>query len=68
MTVNDFIKSLRLKKAATLLLQKEKNVTEVAYTVGFNRKHFSEEFKKVYGKTPSEFAKDVNNTSAIPGG
>jgi ligand-binding sensor domain-containing protein/signal transduction histidine kinase/DNA-binding response OmpR family regulator len=56
MTVNDFIKSLRFKKAAELLLQGEKNVSEVAYAVGFNRrKYFSEEFKKVYGKTPSEY-------------
>jgi ligand-binding sensor domain-containing protein/signal transduction histidine kinase/DNA-binding response OmpR family regulator len=56
MTVNDFIKSLRFKKAAQLLLQGDKNVSEVAYAVGFNRrKYFSEEFKKVYGKTPSEY-------------
>ena len=56
MTVNDFIKSLRLKKAAELLLQGDKNVSEVAYAVGFSRrKHFSEEFKKVFGKTPSEY-------------
>ncbi|MET0464994.1 MAG: two-component regulator propeller domain-containing protein [Chitinophagaceae bacterium] len=57
LTVNDFIKSLRLKKAAELLLQKDRNVAEVAYMVGFNRKHFTEEFKKTYGKTPSEFIK-----------
>jgi AraC-like DNA-binding protein len=59
MTVNDFIKSLRFKKAAQLLLAGEKNVSEVAYAVGFNRrKYFSEEFKKVYGKTPSDYIQD----------
>jgi ligand-binding sensor domain-containing protein/signal transduction histidine kinase/DNA-binding response OmpR family regulator len=57
LTVNDFIKSIRLKKAAQLLLQKQLNVTEVAYAVGFSRrKHFTEEFKKQFGITPSEYA------------
>jgi ligand-binding sensor domain-containing protein/signal transduction histidine kinase/DNA-binding response OmpR family regulator len=57
MTVNDFIKSLRLKKAAELLQKGDMNVSEVAYAVGFNRrKYFSEEFKKAYGKTPSEYS------------
>ena len=56
MSVNDFIKSLRLKKAAQLLFQKEMTVVDVANAVGFNdRKHFSQEFKKQFGKTPSEF-------------
>ncbi|MDB5209468.1 MAG: hybrid sensor histidine kinase/response regulator, partial [Sediminibacterium sp.] len=57
MTVNDFIKSLRLKKAAALLERGDMNISEVAYAVGFNRrKYFSEEFKKVYGTTPSEYS------------
>lgn len=56
MTVNDFVKSVRLKKAAGLLRQKNMNITEVAYAVGFSRrKHFSEEFKKQFGQTPSEY-------------
>jgi ligand-binding sensor domain-containing protein/signal transduction histidine kinase/DNA-binding response OmpR family regulator len=54
--VNDFIKSIRLKKAAQLLLQKTGNISEIAYSVGFNdRKYFSLEFKKQFGKSPSEF-------------
>ena len=57
MSVNDFIKSLRLKKAAQLLHQKDLTVYEIAYAVGYNdRKYFSQEFKKQFGKTPSEFA------------
>lgn len=56
MTVNDFMKSLRLKKAAALLLEGQLNVSEVAYATGFNRrKYFSEEFKKAYGQTPTEY-------------
>ncbi|MCU7552841.1 ATP-binding protein [Chitinophagaceae bacterium LB-8] len=57
MSVNDFVKSLRLKKAANLLQQKHLAVYEIAYSVGYSdSKYFSKEFKKVYGKTPSEYA------------
>jgi len=53
----DFIKSMRLKKAADLLQQKILSVNEVAVLVGFNdRKYFSREFKKMHGKSPSEIA------------
>jgi AraC-like DNA-binding protein len=57
MSVNDFIKSIRLKRAAELLREKQLNVFEVAQAVGYNdRKYFSKEFKKQFGKTPSEYA------------
>lgn len=60
LSVNEFIKLLRLKKAAELLLQKEMTVYEVAYAVGYNdRKYFSREFKKQFGKTPSDYS-DTN--------
>ena len=56
LSVNDFIKSLRIKRAAQLLKQGTGNITEIAYSVGFSdRKYFSSEFKKHFGKTPSEF-------------
>jgi DNA-binding response OmpR family regulator len=56
MSVNDFIKSLRLKRAAVLLAQKKMTVYEVAYAVGYNdRKYFSQEFKKYFGVNPSEY-------------
>jgi ligand-binding sensor domain-containing protein/signal transduction histidine kinase/DNA-binding response OmpR family regulator len=56
LTVNNFIKSVRLKRAFQLLQQKAGNISEIAYMVGFNdAKYFSKEFKKQYGKSPSEF-------------
>jgi ligand-binding sensor domain-containing protein/nitrogen-specific signal transduction histidine kinase/DNA-binding NarL/FixJ family response regulator len=59
LSVNDFIKSLRIKRAAQLLKQNAGNIAEVAYAVGFNdRKYFSLEFKKHFGKTPSEFIQE----------
>ena len=56
MSANDFAKMIRLKKAAQLLQQGPYTVFDVSVMVGFNdRKYFSKEFKKQFGKTPSEF-------------
>ncbi|QIP15836.1 response regulator [Spirosoma aureum] len=73
MSVNDFVKSIRLKKAAQLLKQKQLTVYEVAYSVGYDdRKYFSKEFKKQFGKTPSDYAsepvskKQLINTKTDP--
>jgi signal transduction histidine kinase/ligand-binding sensor domain-containing protein/DNA-binding response OmpR family regulator len=63
--VADFIKQMRLKKAAFLLQSTTFNVNEITYMVGFNRrKHFSTEFKKQYNLSPSEYAK-LNQDSAV---
>ncbi|MCE7044510.1 hybrid sensor histidine kinase/response regulator transcription factor [Dyadobacter sp. CY312] len=57
MSVIDFLKSIRLKKAAQLLQEHNMTVYEVAYAVGYDdRKYFSKEFKKQFGKTPSEYS------------
>ncbi|MEX6689922.1 response regulator [Danxiaibacter flavus] len=54
--IGEFIKSLRLRKAAVLLSKDKLNVAEVAWEVGFSdSKYFSKEFKKQFGKTPSEY-------------
>lgn len=56
MTVNDFVKSIRLKNAVRLLQQKDMTVYEVANAVGFDDwKYFSREFKKQYGTSPGKF-------------
>lgn len=57
-TPNNFIKSVRLKRAAQLLKQNELQISEIAYMVGFkDPRYFSKCFQKEFGKTPSEFAK-----------
>ena len=56
LTVNNFIKSVRLKRAMQLLQQNAGNVSEIAYQVGFNdTKYFRKEFRKQYGDAPSKF-------------
>ncbi|MGN8054975.1 hybrid sensor histidine kinase/response regulator transcription factor [Pedobacter sp. 22163] len=55
LSVNDFVKSIRLKKAMELFKQNRFTIYEVAYQVGFNDpKYFSREFKKQFGKSPRE--------------
>jgi len=54
--INDFIRSIRLKRAAQLLLQKKKTIAEIAYETGFNYpEYFSKCFKKEFGVLPTEF-------------
>ena len=52
----DFIRNLRMKRAADLLQRSQLNVSEVAYKVGYNNpKLFSRYFKSIYNMYPSEF-------------
>jgi signal transduction histidine kinase/ligand-binding sensor domain-containing protein/DNA-binding response OmpR family regulator len=54
---SDFIRVVRLKKAAEIILREEIGVNEVAYKVGFNSpSYFILSFKKYFGKTPKEYA------------
>jgi signal transduction histidine kinase/DNA-binding response OmpR family regulator len=54
---DDFIRSVRFKKAVQLLSQRV-SIAEVSYSVGFSDpKYFSKSFKKHYGCIPSEFLK-----------
>ncbi|WP_316792664.1 two-component regulator propeller domain-containing protein [Pedobacter frigoris] len=56
MTVNDFSKSIRLKKAAQLLKESGYNVSEVSVLVGFiDSRYFTKEFKRQFGQTPREY-------------
>jgi ligand-binding sensor domain-containing protein/DNA-binding response OmpR family regulator/two-component sensor histidine kinase len=58
LSVNDFIKSIRLKKALSLLETNQYTISEISYLVGFNdAKYFSREFKKQFGDTPKSYLK-----------
>jgi signal transduction histidine kinase/DNA-binding response OmpR family regulator/ligand-binding sensor domain-containing protein len=52
----EFIRSVRLKRAAQLLRDSQYNISEIAYMVGFNTiKYFNLNFKEEFGLTPSEY-------------
>lgn len=56
MSCFDYIKNLRLEKAAELLEQGFLSTMEVSLSVGFhNLSYFYREFKKKYGMTPKNF-------------
>lgn len=56
-SANEFIRLIRLKRAAQLLVQNQITIAEVSYSVGFNDpQYFSKCFKKHYAMTPSEYA------------
>ena len=55
-TPHDFIRNIRMKKAASLLSAGDMNVSEVMYACGFsNAASFSTVFKKMYGMSPREY-------------
>jgi signal transduction histidine kinase/DNA-binding response OmpR family regulator len=55
-TVNQFIKSIRIKHAARLLTKKELTISEIAYESGFSApNHFSTYFKEHFGCSPTEY-------------
>lgn len=63
LSVNDFIKSIRLKKAFALLQEKVHNISEISFLIGFNDpKYFSREFKKQYGYTPRVYLNNSEKT------
>lgn len=55
-STSEFIRNIRLKQAEKLLLDKQMNISQVAYALGFtNQTHFSTLFKKMYGLSPSDY-------------
>ena len=56
MTPNDYIRLVRLQKAAQLLKQTDLLVNEVCWQVGFSsRSHFNKCFQQTFGMSPSEY-------------
>ncbi len=55
----EYLKKVRLQKAATMLLTTNANVTEVAFACGFNdSNYFSSLYHKEFGMSPSRFKRD----------
>ena len=53
-----FMRNIRLKEAAKLIMQKEKTVSEIAFEVGFNNlSYFAKCFHQTFGVSPSAYSK-----------
>jgi AraC-like DNA-binding protein len=63
LSVNEFIKTMRMKRAAMLLTQSDMNINEISELVGFaDRSHFSKSFTKHFGISPTQYQKDAQNS------
>ena len=61
----EYLRTLRMKRAAELLVTTDLNVSEIAYQVGFSEMtYFSKAFKAQFGMSPSIYKK--NNTAFYP--
>lgn len=53
-------RTLKLKRAAQLIIESGYGVSEAAFIVGYkDAKYFSQSFKKAFGKSPSTLKKEV---------
>ena len=61
LSANEIIKKYRIKKASLLLKNKEGNISEIMYEVGFsNLSYFSKCFKTEFGLPPKEFQQKMS--------
>ena len=57
-TLNAFIRSVRLRRAAVLMLTENMNIAQAALQVGFeDQQYFRQQFVKLFGMTPSDYIK-----------
>lgn len=62
-TLNAFIRSIRLRRAAMLMLTENMNIAQASVEVGFeDQKYFRQQFVKLFGMTPSEYIKKYKNS------
>lgn len=63
-TPSEYLRAKRIKRAEKLIHSDELNISEIAYTVGFNNpRYFSKYFQEAYGLTPSQYKKKLNGES-----
>jgi len=56
LSISEFIRNTRLKKAARMFAESNLTVSEVAYQVGFNDpNYFTKCFTRLFGQTPTEY-------------
>ena len=59
-SASEFIRDIRLQRAADLLIDKNLNVSEIAYSCGFNSvSYFTQCFTQKYGKNPSIYRSNL---------
>jgi AraC-like DNA-binding protein len=63
-TPNVFITTLKMEEAVIMLQTKNKNISEVAYALGYSDpSYFTKVFRKYFGKTPKECMKNKHTSN-----
>ncbi|MFN4087097.1 MAG: helix-turn-helix domain-containing protein [Spirosomataceae bacterium] len=66
-SIGDFIRIVRLNKAAQLLIEDKLPIIEVMYTVGIQtQSYFSKAFKLEFGKSPLQYSKETTPPFSNP--
>lgn len=61
-TILNYINSLKIREAKSLLRKNQMNSTQIADTLGYESIHyFCRQFKKATGQTPTEYAKSIRS-------
>lgn len=64
LTVNKYIQNVKLEAARDMLINSEKNISEIVLAIGLNnRSYFSKIFKEKYGVNPKYFLKSTKSDS-----
>jgi AraC-like DNA-binding protein len=60
-TFTDFVNRIRINRAGQLLMETDRQVTQICYEVGFNNvANFNRRFLEIKGVTPSEFRREAD--------
>ncbi|MEO6522008.1 MAG: two-component regulator propeller domain-containing protein [Mucilaginibacter sp.] len=63
---SEFVRYIRLRKAAELMIQTDMQIKEIAFRIGFQDiKHFREQFNKLFKMNPSEFISKHRKTFSL---
>jgi AraC-like DNA-binding protein/ligand-binding sensor protein len=61
LTFTDYLARVRIEKAKTLLIDRNRRISEVAYDVGFQSlTHFNRIFRKLVGASPSSYRRSAS--------
>lgn len=59
-SLGEFIRTVRLKKAVEIMIHEDVPFSEIVFRVGIeSQSYFSRAFKREYGKTPSQYLKEI---------
>jgi AraC-like DNA-binding protein len=68
-SIGEFIRTIRLKKAAQIMTHQDIPITEVMIHVGIQtQSYFTKAFKQEFGKTPTQFLKELHTPRPPKGG